>query len=377
LYAPIVADGSAVVRLAQLRGRIAALARGGHYDLTIDLLGELARIDLALGLSADGVQRARQAAQLAEERGEPSAGPLVVLGATLLAAGGLESAVDACAAAIARALPGERARVEVLARLVGGSAQRRLGKHAEARVLLDAARGAAARLGEAALAGLALAELAWIDLADDRPAAAAACFSFAAQFFVRAHLAASATTAARVGPDASLEADTLAVACLAAANADDTVERAAIVRATARAVTRPDLVAYLDGVLADLALRRNSADAAQVAAKAADSAAIAGTAPPLGGELAARARLRQVRTAADARERARHLEAGIELALALDRTRAGAQLGTLLVALFDDAARAGTAPARVELERLAAAIAGLGDAALADLATSVLAELSG
>lgn len=371
------ADGSAVVRLAQLRGRIAALARGGRYDLAIGLLGELARIDLALGLSADGVQRARQAAELAEERGEPSAGPLVVLGATLLAAGGLEAAVDACAAAIARAVPTERARVEVLARLVGGSAQRRLGKPAEARMLLDAARGAAARLGEAALAGLALAELAHIDLDEDRPAAAAACFEFAAQFFVRAHLAASATAAARVGPDASLEADVLAVACLAAANADTAGERAALVRANARAVNRPDLVAYVDGVLADLALVRASGDAAQAAAKAADSAATIGATRPLVRELAARARLRQVRTAADARERARHLEAGIELALALDAARAGAQLGRLLVALFDDAARAGTAPPRVELERLAAAIGGLGDATLADLATSVLAELSG
>jgi hypothetical protein len=366
LYAlQVTADGKAVVRLAQLRGRIAAFARGGRYDLAIDLLGELVRVDLALGLRADGVQRARQAAQLAEERGEPSAAPLIVLAATLLAADARDAAIDACATAIERARPGERARVEVLARLVGGATQRRAGRMHEARLLLDAARGAAARLGEAALAGLALAELAWIDLAEDRAAAAATCFEFAAEFFARA---------ADVG--ARLEAETLAIACWAADDAEIAIARAPTTRASARAAGRDDLAAYIDGVVADLALRRATPDSAQASARAAASAAPLGS-QPLGRELAARARLRQVRTTDDARDRARHLEAGIELALALDRTRAGAQLGTFLVALVEDAQRARTPPARAELERLAAAIAGLGDAGLADLASAVLAELSG
>lgn len=368
----VTADGKAVVRLAQLRGRIAAFTRGGRYDLAIDLLGELARVDLALGLRADGVQRARQAAQLAAERGEPSAGPLIVLAATLLATDAPDGAIDACATAIARARPSERARVELLARLVGGAAQRRAGRLGEARLLLDAARGAAARLGEAALAGLALAELAWIDLAEDRAAAAATCFEFAAEFFARAR----ATPGVHVEPDARLEAETLAIACWAATDADAAIARAGEARSRARAAGRDDLAAYIDGVLADLALRRATPDSAHASARAAASAAPLGSAP-LGRELAARARLRQVRTTDDARDRARHLEAGIELALALDRTRAGAQLGTLLVALVEDAERARTPPARAELERLAAAIAGLGDAVLVDLASAVLAELSG
>ncbi|MBA3455523.1 MAG: hypothetical protein H0T42_20690, partial [Deltaproteobacteria bacterium] len=69
-------DGKAWVRLAQLRGRIATFARGGRYQTAARLLGELTRADLALGLPADALLRARQAAQLAEERGAPSAGPL-------------------------------------------------------------------------------------------------------------------------------------------------------------------------------------------------------------------------------------------------------------------------------------------------------------
>jgi len=364
----VSADGTVVVRLAQLRGRIASFARGGRYDLAIDLLGELARVDLALGLPADGIQRARQAAQLAEERGESTAGPLLVLAATLLATRAPEAAIDACAAAIARAESSERARVEAIARLVGGAAQRAAGRFAEARVLLDAARGAAARLGETGLAGLALAELAWIDLAENRPASAATCFEFAGEFFAR-----GSGAAVRIAPGAALEAEALAVACWAAdrdAAREAVAARAAKTAAKARAADRPELAAYVDSVLADLAIARRAADSAQASARAAASAD--GLREALGRELAARARLRQVRTADDARDRARHLEAGIELALALDRTRAGAQLGTLLADLVEDTDRP---PTKAELARLANAIAGLGDPSLADLASAVLDEL--
>lgn len=382
-----MSDGRDVVRLAHLRGQIAALARGGRYDLAIDLLGELARVDLALGLPADGVQRARQAAQLADETGAPSAGPLIVLGATLLAAGAPGAAIDACAAAIARADAGERPRVEAFARLVGGAAQRRAGRLAEARLLLDAARGAAARLGEAALGGLALAELGWIDLAEDRPAAAATCFEFAAEFLRRAPPAASEgprawiakPPAVNVPAAASLEADALAVACWAAADAPaEAIARAAAASAAALAADRPDLAAYCDGVLAELALRRADEDAAAACARAAASADRANRrASPLGRELVAEARLRQARAATDPRDRAHHLDAGIELAFALERPRTGVQLGYLLAALVDDAARAGAEPPAAELARLARALVGLGDAQLAALADGVLAEIAG
>jgi tetratricopeptide (TPR) repeat protein len=359
----VIADGKAFVRLAQLRGRIAALARGGRYDVTIDLLGELVRADLALGLPADGLLRARQAAELAEARGESAAGPLVVLAATLLSAEAIEEALDACATAIERATATERPRIEAMARLVGGAAQRRAGRLAEARVLLDAARGAAARLGEAAIAGLALAELGWIDLAEGRPAAAATCFEFAAEFLRRAkHVAAP-------------EADTLAVASWAAAgDVEIATERGPRAADAARAAHRLDLVAFLDGVLADLALRQAPEAAQQACALAAESAQALG-ASPLARELAAQARLRQVRTTGDAGDRARHLEAGIELALALEGSRAGARLGSFLITLVEDAERGAHAPARTELERLAGAITSLGDTELADMARAVLAEL--
>lgn len=363
----VIADGKGFVRVAQLRGRIATFARGGRYDLALDLLGDLVRADLGLGLPADALLRARQAAQLATGRGEPVAGPLIVLAATLLAADAFGEAIDAAAAALAQAAPAERARIEVMARLVGGSAQRRMGRAAEARLLLDAARGAAARLGESALAGFALAELAWVDLAEDRPAAAATCFEFAAEFLRRA------------GHRSALEADVLAVACWAAANdIDRATDRAAAAADAARTARRSELVAYVDGVLADLVLRTAPEAAPEACALAAESAAGIGarTENPIGRELVVQARLRQVRVSADRADRARHLEAGIELALILDRKRAGARLGGFMFDLVEDAERAGTLPARGELERVASAIARLGDDELAEMARGVLAELA-
>ena len=353
------------MRVAQLRGRIATLARGGRYDLALDLLGDLVRADLGLGLPADALLRARQAAQLATGRGEPTAGPLIVLAATLLAADALGEAIDAASAAIAQAAPAERARIEVMARLVGGAAQRRAGRVHEARLLLDAARGAAARLGESALAGFALAELAWVDLAEDRPAAAATCFEFAAEFLRRA------------GHASALEADVLAVACWAAAtDIDRATDRAAAAADAARTAQRPELVAYVDGVLADLVLRTAPEAAPEACALAAESAAGVRAPNQIGRELVVQARLRQVRVSADHADRARHLEAGIELALILDRKRAGARLGGFMFDLVEDAERAGTLPARGELERVASAIARLGDDELAEMARGVLAELA-
>ncbi|MEO6771604.1 MAG: hypothetical protein ABI467_01095 [Kofleriaceae bacterium] len=105
----MIADGKRFVRVARLRGRIATLARGGCDDLAVDLLGDLVGADLELGLPADALLRARQAAQLAAGRGEPVAGPLIVLAATLLAAGAFGAAIDAAAEAIAQAAPAEHA----------------------------------------------------------------------------------------------------------------------------------------------------------------------------------------------------------------------------------------------------------------------------
>ncbi|HEX4454431.1 MAG TPA: hypothetical protein VH143_26400 [Kofleriaceae bacterium] len=360
-----MSEATPVVQLAQLRARIAAFARGGRYDLAIGLLGELARVDLALGLAADGVQRARQAVQLADERGEPSAGPLIVLAATLLAADSPDAAIDACALAIERTRSTERPRVELLARLVGGAAQRRANRLAAARTLLDSARGAAARIGETRLAALALAELAWIDLAEDRPDAAATCFEFAARFFAHGHGDGDA--------DAELDAGALATACWIVAGDDTGVDEFC---KRARAAKRPELAAYVDGVVAELALRRNSPQMRDAIARAAASAEAARDANALAHALSARARLRQARTSLDPADRARHLEAGIELALALDRRRAGAELGTLMIALVEDAARTRTPPALDAIARLAAAIEHVGDASLADLAGAVLAEVA-
>lgn len=359
-------DGKAWVRLAQLRGRIATLARGGRYESAARLLGELTRADLALGLPADALLRARQGAALAEERGDPTAGPLVVLAATLLSAGEPASAIDGAQLAIERATPAERPRIEIMARLVGGSAQRRLGRLVEARLLLDAARGAAARLGEAMLAGFALAELAWVDHAEAQPAAAATCLEFAAEFFRRVDS----------GAAAAVEADALALASWAAAGEmEAATARLASVADNARKLDRPELVAFVDGAIADLSLAKATEAAAQACALAAESAQALPDAP-LSRDLRAQARLRQVRTTDDALDRERHLEAGIEIALTLDRARAGARLGAALVGLLDDATVRERAPLRSELSRLGKALSSLGDPELAALADSVLAELS-
>lgn len=356
-------DGRGFVRLAQLRARIATLARGGRYELAGTLLHELTRADLALGLPADGLLRARQAAELAEERGEPTAGPLIVLAATLLATDELPAALAACTAALDRATPTERPRIGLLARVVGGAAQRRSGRLAEARALLDAARGVAARMGEASLAGLALCELARVDLAEGQPAAAATCFDFGAEFFRRARQ-----------PDRAIEAEILAVTAWAAAgDLDAATERAPRAADAARKAHRPELIAVVDGALAELMLRHAPEAAAEACALAAESAASLAD-DPNARELVAEARLRQVRASVDAADRARHLEAGIDVALTLERGRAGDRLGALLVALVDDRV-AGRPVTDAELQRLGVAIASLGDQELSEMARGIVADL--
>ena len=377
-------QGKAWVRLAQLRGRIATMARGGRYDHTARLLGELTRADLALGLPADALLRARQAAQLAEENGDPTAGPLVVLAATLLAAEEPAAAIDGARLAIDRATEDELPRIAITAQLVGGAAQRRLGHLAEARLLLDAARTGAAQRGDGALAGLALAELAWVDHAEGAPAAAATCLEFAAGFFRRAAQPIGALVISdeekRRLARASAEADALAVASWAAAgDVAAATARAGRAADMAKLFGRPDLVAFLDGALADLALGARTPEdggpaAVQACALAAESAELLG-ASPLSRDLRAQARLRQVRASEDVLDRERHLEAGIDLALGLPRSRAGARLGATLVGLLDDAVALHAAPHRGEVDRLYRALAGLGDADLAAMAESVLGEL--
>ena len=190
----------------------------------------------------------------------------------------------------------------------------------------------------------------------------------------------------------SVDCEALAVAAWAAADElERATERAAVAADTARTAQRFELIAYIDGVLADLALRAAPEAAAEACALAAESATTNAEAlalrPPssdglergrqnLARELVAQARLRQVRTSDATEDRARHLEAGIELALALERPRASARLGAFLFDLVDDAqSRGRPAPVRGELERLAGAIAGLGDQELAEMARAVLAEL--
>ncbi len=355
-------EGQALVRIAQLRRRIALFARGGRYDLAASLLGELIRADLGLALPADALLRARQAAALASTRSEPLAGPLVVLAATLLASGAFREAGEAAVAAVLRASAGERARVEVIANLIGGAVHRRSARFAEARALLDAARGAAARIGAHDLAGFALVELAWVELGDGQPAAAATCFEFAATFLRDR------------SEGASLEADALSVAAWAAA--DDLVrarERATDVTLGAQRARRDELVAYMDSALADAALRVAPATAATACEAAVRSAQRLSGA--LARDLVVQARLRQVRASHDARDRARMLEVGIELAVALDRDRATTRLGSFLIDLLDDAALAATTVARTEAASVTAAIDIVGDVELSEMAHAVLAEL--
>jgi hypothetical protein len=348
-------DGKGLVRLAQLRGRVATLVRGGRYDAAGPLLGELVRADLALGLPADGLLRARQAAQLAEASGEQIAGPLVVLAATLLAAGDFDAAIDAAALALTQAADAgaDRARLEVLAQLVSGAAHRRAGRAAEARTRLDAARGGASRLGAAQLAGLALSELASVDLAEGHAAGAAVCFEFAAEYFHRA-----------ADPRAAAEAGALAVTShLAAGELATATERVPRVADAARLLDRRDLIAYLDGALADAAVISEPDAAAMACALAAESAEALPDSP-LARDLRAQARLRQARVAEDALDRARHLEAGIELAAGLPHVRGGTLLVGHLVALVERNA------AQLEIDRVGAAITAIsrGDAELTEIA---------
>ncbi|HUJ58532.1 MAG TPA: hypothetical protein VLX92_08570, partial [Kofleriaceae bacterium] len=86
-------------------------------------------------------------------------------------------------------------------------------------------------------------------------------------------------------------------------------------------------------------------------------------------EQRAEARLRQVRAAGAPADRARHLDAALELALALPRGRAGAQLARFALDLLDDAAR-GRPAARRELERVAAALSAVGAGELGELVRS-------
>ena len=322
------------------------------------LLADLARADLALGLPAHGLLRARQAAELAEHNNEPVTGPLIVLAATLLAAGGYREAISAARAA--RAGAEGLARPEALCRLLEGAALRRDREPQPARAALHEARARAAEAGEATIAALALVELGWIDVEDDRPLAAATCFEFAAEYFRRGARATSA-----------VEADALAIAADAAAGEIDTATgRGPLVTDAARTLGRLDLVAFIDGVLAELALEHAPAAATQACALAAETAITSGH-----RELIARARLRQARAATERSDCARHLEAGLEVARSLSADRAGASLGETLVALVDDATRAGQAPDRDAVVALAAALAALGDRDLADLARAVLAEV--
>ena len=352
-----------MVRLAQLRARIATLARGGRFDLAGKLLHELTRADLALGLPADGLLRARQAAELAEQRGERVAGPLIVLAATLLATGEIDATLLACTAAIDRATAQERPRIDAMARVVGGAAQRRAGRLAEARYLLDGARGAAARLGESPLAGLALCELGRIDIAEGQPLAAGTCFEFGAEFFRRGG-----------EPQRAVEADVLAVLSWATAGElERATERGGLVADAARKANRGELVAAIDASLAELMLLHAPGAAIEACALAAESAkALPDDA--IARELLVQARLRQVRASDDLGDRARHLEAGIDLALTLERERAGDRLGAMLVALVDDHT-SGRPLVESELQRLGAAITSLGDPELTEMARGIVADL--
>ena len=319
------------------------------------MLGELVRADLALGLPADGLLRARQAALLAETRGEPLARPLVVLAATLLAAGDVEAAIAAAALALTHAATAVgRPRLELLARLVGGAAQRRAGRPALARPLLDAARAAASALGAAGLAGLALAELASVDLVEDHAAGAAVCFEFAAAYFRRAELRQPAVEAGALAVTSRLRAGELAAAS----------ELAPQIADAARAIGRLDVLAYIDGALADAALASAPDAAAQACALAAESAEALPDSP-VARDLRAQARLRQARTASDASDRTRHLEVGIELAVGLPHVRGGMLLVAQLLALLEAGAPAG------EVARVRSAIASIsrGDADLAEIAS--------
>jgi len=180
--------GPQLIRIGRLRRFVGIFARGGDRDTTIEALRELARASRAHGLWAEVLLRTRQAAELLSPEDDP-----VVRGEAVLALGVACLDTDHAPAALAAAeLVAEFAasapepaaeRLRAGAALLAGTALVIEGDHANAREQLNDARERLAATGEPEGAALALAQLAQLDLAAGRRAAAKVCYRFACDFY--------------------------------------------------------------------------------------------------------------------------------------------------------------------------------------------------
>jgi hypothetical protein len=344
-----------------LRSRIAALGRGGEYDLAIRLLHEHAALDLGVGLPSDSVRRAHQAAALAEHAGDAttSAESLLVLAISMLHVGNARAA--ARAAEVARARAGSEPRLVVSADLIRGMAERQLGRYPQARAFITRARLGADALAQPALSGAILVELGLLHLAEKETDAAATCFWFARDFHTLAHK-----------DDEAARASAMALVAYASAERwSDVADLAPAIAADSEATGRLEICAHFRGLEADAHVAQASPDAldrARVAAVAAASLPEGRTRQ----ELYLRARLRLAKLSTDSAERLRHLEAAIDAGVVAGDVPMLAQIAEhLLVEVME-----GRTDRGVDLlTDLSAIFRRLGAFDLADMAAAAQSEL--
>jgi hypothetical protein len=311
--------GPQLIRIGRLRRFVGIFARGGDRETTVEALRELARASRATGLSGEALLRARQAAELLSPDADP-----VVRGEAVLALGVACLDTDDAPAALAAAeLVAElatsapesaAAHLRAGAALLAGTALVLEGDDASAREQLNDARERLAATGEPEGAALALAQLAQLDLAAGRRAAAKVCYRFACDFYRlagrRDGLAELSALAARElsANAADADADAWYVDAITAADAAGMVRLGAEL-SVERAV--------------HLADEGNVAAARQAAIDGIRRAGLVEGPMP---ELAVAARLVLARFA-DSNEVFRHLEAAFDLALDL---RDGEALGRVM-----------------------------------------------
>ncbi|MEZ4404452.1 MAG: hypothetical protein R3B06_30815 [Kofleriaceae bacterium] len=361
------ASGRDLVAIARLRSDIAVLARGGEYTLASARLLALAALDLRVGLRADAFLRARQAAEIASDRGdlvhELQAGLTMALAQLETGdAVAAEAAADAVLYRSGGLADHLRRQIVTSAYLVRGMASRRRGAMDAARVALDQARLRAVPAGRPDLTALSLAELGLLDLATGDPAGAAICFTFARDAFRLAGRDAQGRTVELLALDAFI----------AGGRTEEAIAQATAARADATARGDAEVAARATGVLADALIARGDLAAA---AEAAGEAAVRAQELPAGTarELDVRARLRLAALATDPAVVHHQLEAAVDLGVA--------SRDAALAALVLDAVVGGILAGRLPVscwalvDLIAAGCHAAGLSRLAAVAEAALAEL--
>ena len=364
----VTAAAKDLTAAARLRIEIAALARGGEYDLATARLCELAALDLRAGLTADALLRSRQAATIARDHADlaDELKAHLVLAMGLMESGAPESAEAAADLVLGQIgdCPDERRlHLSTMSYLVRGIASRRAGHLEAARVALGQARERAVRLGRADLSALILAELGAVEVAGGDPLAAAVCFGFARDVRRLIGQPAAARVAAVLAVAAFVEAGEVALALGLVDDALAEAERADDGLAVAR----------LAAGRAEALLAAGDVDGARIAA---DRAAELATLLPdddARHELGIAARLCQLRLEAEPGRQLMHLEAAVDHGLG---RRDAAALARAIDTVVTELVTGARPPeAWTIVAALAQACHGAGLGSLASLAAQALAEL--